>query len=66
MYVTTPPQPELSNLITSLTKQKEELMVNYHAALAKGEKLHEVKTLYISLKDADKKLSDLLRINISL
>ncbi len=52
----------LAAIVDELQKQKEELTVIYHKAIANGEKLHEVKTLYITLKDVDKRLSELLRI----
>jgi len=53
----------LSTLIEKLQKQKDELTAIYHRAIAKGEKLTEIKTLYISLKEVDKKLSDLMRVS---
>ena len=54
----------LSTLIERLQKQKDELTVIYHKAISKGEKLTEIKTLYISLKEVDKKLSDLMRVSV--
>ena len=62
MNVITATQTGLSAVIAQLQKQKEELSAIYNAAIAKGEKLHEVKTLYINLMDVDKRLNDLLRI----
>jgi hypothetical protein len=62
MNVITITQTGLSALIEQLQKQKEELSAIYHAAISNGEKLHEVKTLYISLIDVDKKLTDLMRV----
>lgn len=55
-------QTGLSALINGLQKQKEELTLIYHKAIEKGEKLTEVRTLYLSLKEIDKKLNDLLRV----
>lgn len=62
MNVITATRTGLSSVIDQLQKQKEELTVIYQAAINNGEKLQEVKTLYISLKDVDKRLNDLLRI----
>ncbi|MEO8710568.1 MAG: hypothetical protein ABI405_00525 [Parafilimonas sp.] len=61
----TNPQSGLSAVIALLQKQKEELAITYHTALTNGEKLHEIKTIYISLKDADKRLNELMRICIT-
>jgi hypothetical protein len=55
-------QKGLSNVIAQLQKQKDELTNAYHTAITNGEKLHEVKTMYLSIKDLDRKLNDLLRI----
>lgn len=63
MNVITITQNGLPALIEQLQRQKEELNVQYHSALNNGEKLHAVKTLYINLKDVDKRLSDLMRIS---
>ena len=52
----------LTSIIDQLQKQKEELTIIYKAAIDNGEKLQEVKTLYISLQDVDKRLKDFLRI----
>ena len=54
----------LSAIIEQLQKQKDELTLIYHRAISKGEKLTEIKTLYISLKEVDKKLSDLMRVSV--
>jgi len=62
MHIITITQTGLSALIEQLQKQKEELSAIYHAAISNGEKLHEVKTLYISLIDVNKRLSDLMRV----
>lgn len=62
MNVMTITQTGLPALIEQLQRQKEELNTQYHTAIANGEKLHEVKTLFIDLKDVDKRLSDLMRI----
>lgn len=56
-------QSGLSSVIAQLQKQKDELTLIYREAITNGEKLHEVKTLYITLKDVDKKLNDLLKIS---
>jgi hypothetical protein len=65
MNLLTHPLSGLSAIIARLQKQKEELMLTYHTALTNGEKLHEIKTIYISLKDTDKRLNDLMRICIT-
>ena len=54
----------LSSVIEKLQQQKDELTVIYHRAISKGEKFTEIKTLYISLKEVDKKLSDLMRVSV--
>ena len=54
----------LSAIIEHLQKQKDELTVIYQRAISKGEKLTEIKTLYVSLKEVDKKLSDLMRVSV--
>jgi hypothetical protein len=56
-------QKGLLIVIAQLQKQKDELISAYHSAIANGEKLHEVKTMYINIKDLDRKLNDLLRAN---
>lgn len=61
MNVITATQSGISALIDQLQKQKEELTAIYRNAIANGEKNNEIKTLYITLKDVDKKLSDLMR-----
>jgi len=58
-------QSGLTAVISQLQKKKEELTVTYNMAISKGEKLNEVKTLYMSLKDVDKRLTELLSISIS-
>jgi apolipoprotein N-acyltransferase len=55
-------QTGLSAVIDQLQKKKEELTLIYHAAITNGEKLQEVKTLYINLKDVDKRLTELMRV----
>lgn len=62
MNVVTAAQSNISALIEELQKQKDTLTAIYHAAITNGEKYDEVKTLYITLKDVDKRLSDLMRI----
>ncbi len=62
MNVVTTTQPGLTHVISQLQKQKEELTESYQQAITKGEKFHDTKTLYLSLKDVDKKLNDLLKI----
>jgi hypothetical protein len=62
MNVITATKAGLSSIIDQLQKQKDELTTIYHAAITNGEKLHEVKTIYITLKDVDKKLNDLMRV----
>ena len=62
MNVITATQTGLSAVISRLQQQKNDLMITYNNAITNGEKLHEVKTLYITLKDIDKKLNDLLSI----
>ena len=57
-------QTGLSGVIDQLQKQKDELLAIYHTAINKGEKLTVIKTLYISLKEVDKKLSDLMRVSV--
>ena len=64
MNATPPNQTGLSGVIAALQKQKDELTVCYNEAISNGEKLHEVKTLYLNLKDVDKRLSELLSINL--
>lgn len=56
-------QKGLLIVIAQLQKQKDELINAYHSAIANGEKLHEVKTMYINIKDLDRKLNDLLRVS---
>lgn len=62
MNVVTTTKPGLTQVISQLQKQKEQLTESYHDAITKGEKLHDTKTLYLSLKDVDKKLNELLKI----
>jgi hypothetical protein len=64
MNAITASQTGLTAVISRLQQQKEELSITYNAAITKGEKLNEVKTLYLNLKDIDKKLNDLLRITL--
>jgi hypothetical protein len=62
MNAITSTQTGLTQVISQLQKQKDDLTASYHEAISKGEKLNEVKTLYLCLKDVDKKLNDLLRV----
>ena len=62
MNVVTTTQTGLTHIISQLQKQKDQLTTSYQDAISKGEKLAEVKTLYLCLKDVDKKLNDLLRV----
>ncbi len=63
MSAFTATQKGLSVIIVQLQKQKEELITSYHTAIANGEKLHEVKTMYLTIKDLDRKLNNLLQVN---
>lgn len=63
MNVLTSAQQSLSNLIDQLKKQKEELAAIYRSAINNGKKIDEVKAIYISLKDVDKRLNELMRIS---
>lgn len=62
MNVITATKSGLSLIVDQLQKQKEELTAVYNNAIINGEKLNEVKTIYITLKDVDKRLNELLRI----
>jgi hypothetical protein len=62
MNVLTVTQTGLSAIVDQLQKQKEELSEIYRSAITNGEKLEEVKTIYLSLNDVDKRLSELLRV----
>ena len=62
MNVITSAQQGLSNLINQLQKQKDELTATYHLAIDNGKKYDEVRTIYITLQDIDKRLSDLMRV----
>ena len=53
----------LQSIITTLQKQKDELNQNYTLAIKNGAKYERIKSLYLTLKDVDKKLRDLLRSN---
>ena len=64
MNTTPTNQTGLSGVIVALQKQKDELTLCYNEAISNGEKLHEVRTLYLSLKDVDKRLNELLCINL--
>jgi hypothetical protein len=64
MNTTPTNQTGLSGVIVALQKQKDELTLCYNEAISNGEKLHEVRTLYLSLKDVDKRLNELLSINL--
>ena len=63
MNATQTNQAGLPGVIAALQKQKDELTLSYNEAISNGEKLHEVRTLYLSLKDVDKRLNELLSIN---
>lgn len=52
----------LAAIIEELQQQKDELVVLYNNAISNGEKLQEVKTMYITIKDVDKRLSELMRV----
>jgi hypothetical protein len=56
-------QKGLLIVIAQLQKQKDELTRAYQTAIANGEKLHEVKVMYLDIKDLDRRLNDLLRIS---
>jgi hypothetical protein len=62
MNVLTATQTGISTVISQLQKQKEELAHMYDAAIKNGEKFHDVKILYMSLMDIDKKLNDMMRV----
>ena len=53
--------PAISAVISKLKEQKEKLANEYSSAINNGEKFEIMKTLYLTLKDVDKKLNDLLR-----
>lgn len=63
MNVITSAQQSLSNLIDQLKKQKEELAAIYNSAINSGKKIDDVKAIYISLRDVDKRLNELKRIS---
>jgi len=56
----------LSTVIAKLQQQKDELLSIYHSAINNGEKFQSVKTLYVVLKDIDKRLCDLMRGKIAI
>ena len=56
-------QSGLQTLISKLERQKHELYTIYRSAIDKGEKLESVKNIYLTLKDLDNRLRDLLRGN---
>ena len=62
MNIVTTTHAGLTTVISQLQKQKDQLVKSYHRALSNGEKFNDIKTLYLSLKDVDKKLNDLLRV----
>ena len=51
----------LSAVISKLEQQKEELSVVYSTAINKGEKVENIKTIYLALKDTDKRLRELMQ-----
>ncbi len=51
----------LQSIITKLQKEKDDLYYIYNSAIKNGEKYESIKTLYLTLKDVDNKLRDLLR-----
>ena len=53
--------PAIAAVISKLKEQKEKLANEYSSAIRNGEKFEIMKTLYLTLKDVDKKLNDLLR-----
>jgi hypothetical protein len=53
----------ISAIISKLEKQREELSGVYHSAIKNVEKFESIKTLYLTLKDVDKRLRDLMRCN---
>ncbi len=55
----------LQTIITRLQKEKEDLYNSYCKAIKNGEKYESIKSLYLTLKDVDIKLRDLLRSNFT-
>ena len=55
----------LQSIIIRLQKEKEDLYYRYSSAIKNGEKYESIKTLYLTLKDVDIKLRDLLRSNFT-
>ena len=53
----------LQVIIARLQKEKEDLYNSYNSAIRNGEKYERIKALYLTLKDAELKLRDLLRSN---
>jgi hypothetical protein len=53
----------LQTIITRLQKEKDDLYSSYSSAIQNGEKYENIKTLYLTLQDVDKKLRDLMRTN---
>lgn len=62
MNIVTTTQTGLTTVISKLQEQKNQLTVSYHEAISNGEKFIEIKTLYLNLKEIDKRLNDLLRV----
>lgn len=55
----------LQSIITRLQKEKDDLFYSYSSAIQNGEKYESIKTLYLTLKDVDNRLRDLLRSNFT-
>lgn len=53
----------LQTIIATLQKEKEALSNSYSSAIKNGEKYTNIKTMYLTLQDVDKRLRDLLRTN---
>lgn len=55
----------LQSIISRLQKEREDLHYSYNTAIKNGEKYESIKALYLTLKDVDIKLRDLLRTNFT-
>ena len=55
----------LQSIITKLQKEKDDLYYNYSSAIKNCAKYENIKTLYLTMQDVDKRLRDLRRINFS-